>query len=170
MTTSQPLQYSRSDDVTGFGFVIEFAGKPQHSVSWPDGPALRYMEDELAEKGISFKPFKAVDEPLTMEELQSLWETTEPAPEDETVDDATDAIDDPTDVESAAEVAAGDPQPVESSHVFIPDTGATEAANIRAYLSANPESTNQEVIAALHEHGIEVASNQVNRARKQIEN
>lgn len=33
----------------GAGFLIEFAGREQHSVAWPDGAARRYKTDELAE-------------------------------------------------------------------------------------------------------------------------
>lgn len=55
--------YKRADGVQGVGFKIEYSGVVQHSVAWPDRPAERYKDDELARHHIvTFKGKSPVDE------------------------------------------------------------------------------------------------------------
>lgn len=174
-------KYQQSDRRTGVGFVIEWAGRKQHSIAWEAGPAERYKEDELAEHGIEVtplvecvhKPAEAVVEEIVGDALESQSgvkveevQEIETAPETEQpVSDWTgegqDAL---TDVEAAEEIAR---ESTGHEFIFLPE--GTEAANIRAYLTAYPEATNQEVIAALHKFGLEVSSSQVSTQRKKIE-
>lgn len=145
-----PLQY-RNGNVIGYGFVINFAGRLQHSVAWPNGPALRYMDDELREKHIEC----SLLEPAA---VSATTEASDDQPSGEGIDLGGAETTDPP-----AGQPDFDPQPT-----FIADPQATEARNIRDYLRTFPDASNQEVIAALHDQGVEVASNQVTRARKQL--
>jgi hypothetical protein len=43
-----PRKFRRHDGVVGYGFYIEWAGLRQASVSWPDIPAMRYTEFNMA--------------------------------------------------------------------------------------------------------------------------
>lgn len=130
----QAYQYDRPDGIAGVGHCIDFAGRLQHSVSWPDKIAERYMDDELVEKSIQVKRLQ------------------------DDQDDDEDAINDPA---ASAKVKV-------DSETFVHDPDATEAANIRGYLIANPEASNQDVIAALHELKTEVSSSQVTAQRKRL--
>lgn len=54
---NQLNKYTRPDGVTGFGFEIEHAGRPMHSIAWPDRVGERMKDDERQEKRIGCEPF-----------------------------------------------------------------------------------------------------------------
>lgn len=41
------LSYRRFDGIIGVGFLIQYGGVDQHSISWPDKPAERFTNDAL---------------------------------------------------------------------------------------------------------------------------
>lgn len=134
-------RYRSPMGAVGVGFLIEFAGRAQHSVAWPDGPARRYKNDELQELGIKCYEAEPAHESLEPNESQQT-EAVGPAADEGTVEDDT-------------------PQ-----FAFKPDD--TEANNIREYLRTFPEAENQQVIAALNKLGMQVSSSQVSAAKKQL--
>lgn len=134
--------YRRPDGVVGCGFVIEFAGKPQHSVSWPDRVSFRYTEEGLERAGIACS--SPCGEPVS--EPVAAIVAPEPAAESNPEPPASDAAEDVT-------------QEVDA---------ASEAGAIREYLAANPEATNKQVIAALAEQGVQIQSSQVTREKKKL--
>lgn len=147
--------YSRPDGVVGVGFEIQWAGKPQHSVSWPDRPSFRYTDQGLERAGIS------------VEYGEGLAPVTEPAeasePEAVATPEPTPVVTEPTPVvtETAEEATA-------EAEEATAETETSEAQSIRDYLAANPEAANKDVITALAEQGIQIQSSQVTRERKKL--
>lgn len=169
--------YTRADGRVGVGFMIEFSGRQQHSVAWSDGPAQRFMPDELKEHHIAVEPLPLsgsgrAAETFTESEASELCPAVnvnvDPFPpaggsaETENSETSSETESDG----SQAETDKAEESPSENPGYFNPD--ATEAANIRSYLHAHPDATNQEVIAAMHSHGVEISSSQVTTQRKRM--
>lgn len=57
---TQMMTYHRPDGAVGCGYKIEWAGIEQHSVSWPDGPAQRYRDEDLDDRKIKIKSVAVV--------------------------------------------------------------------------------------------------------------
>lgn len=132
---------------TGHGYLIDLFGIKQHSIAWEDGPATRHKDDELRELAIKCEHVKtsAPAETIrktTVAELEAEREVKQEANESKEI------------------------EPALPEFVFNPNE--PEAANIRNYLTSFPEADNREVIAALHDLGMEVSSGQVTYQRNRL--
>jgi hypothetical protein len=130
----------------GHGYVIEFAGRRQHSIAWSDGPATRHKDDELKDIGIVCKHVSSVAP------AESIKKTTV------------------AEIEVEAEVSQVESEVEAQNSEFVFDRSRSEAENIRNYLAAHPEAENREVIAALHDLGMDVSSGQVTYQRNRLGN
>lgn len=156
--------YRRIDGVIGVGFVIDFAGKAQHSIAWPDRPAERMMSDELETWGI-----KTGQVGLTQDGCPE--PCCEPEQERPAVNDSVEDVsqEEPAVAEASADaIADSESEQEQEQPAFVFDADGTEAGNIRSYLTAFPEATNQEVIRELNSHGMEVSSSQVSYQRNRL--
>ena len=144
-TKDTPYRYMTVHGLTGYGYLIEHAGKLMHSIAWPNKPGERMMEDELSEHGIRFEPLDTTNE--TEAKSNSEVETAESEKQSEA---------------SEEKKAAEDPAP------FTFSAADTEANNIRNYITSNPKASNQEVISGLNAFGMEVSAGQVAYNRKRL--
>jgi hypothetical protein len=151
--------YHRPDGVVGCGFYGEFGGLWQHSIAWPDQSATRMRFEDLEERQIEVRDCVACG---PCENLQC---QLEPVAVDATTAASTSALED-TDLPVNIEVDPFTPPGVENvaDSPFSPEV--SEAANIRAALTRDPDMSNRDVIAFLHSHGVEVSTSQVTRERR----
>lgn len=142
-----PNTYRRADGVEGVGFEIDFAGRRQHSVAWPDRPAERFTADELERKRVRCT---TADEPAKSHQTPPV-DVNEPTQEPESQAGEQTATEGP---------AASDTPPIAQ--------GLSEAEAIRRYLTAHPDADNDAVIRGVAEHGYEVQASQVSRQRNKL--
>lgn len=185
-------RYEAPNGRVGVGFKIEHAGRPQHSVAWPDGIAERYMDDELEERQIKVSTLcidcpqpaetmrrKSVDE-IWIDEESKMSDAALSASEflnsgklfdgKASVNIITPPVDQQNlDTSNQTNDNANQNSENESKGLkeFNFNPKETEAANIRECLLANPDASNQDVITALHDLGMEVSSSQVSAQRRQ---
>lgn len=156
--------YHRPDAVDGVGYVIDHAGRQQHSVSWPDRPAERFKTDELRDHGITVDAATATCLPRCSDDdaVPKPAVTNQDGKPAVTVDRKTI---EPAPTEPDAAVTTDE----EDSDGPDLDASESEAENIRRYLRAYPDAENGQVIDALDKAGIEIQSSQVNRQRKKLQ-
>ncbi len=160
MTKPHMNVYFRPDGVEGCGHVIEWGGLQQHSVSWPDGPAQRYRDEDLEDRQITFQNVHSVVFDA-MDDLSKIIPGVQ-------VEQVTTLADQPPAEASSPGGIAPIPEPGEPASIAPFDATATEAANIRIALQVDPEATNRQVIDRLHAVGISVSASQVSRERKAL--
>ena len=163
-------QYNRADGVIGLGFEITWSGKKMHSIAWPDVPAERMTEEEMARKNCVCEPLEVDDD-------------SEDAPNPEAIGTLKSQVAflEKQNAELAEEVARIKQEGAELSEQsnsnqesadkdvdVSADPPVSEAQSIRDYLTDNPDAENSEVIAALAKKEISVTSAQVSRQRKKL--
>lgn len=165
--------YHRPDAVDGVGYVIDHAGRQQHSVSWPDRPAQRFRADELQEHGITVDAATATCLPDCSDDdaVPQPAVTNQDGKPTVTDQDGQAAV-----TVDRKSIEPTPPKPETTGTTPSPDAegpdldaSESEAENIRRYLRAYPDAENGQVIDALDKAGIEIQSSQVNRQRKKLQ-
>lgn len=185
--TTKNLTYIRPDGAKGVGYFIPFAGKYVHSIAWPDQHAERYTVDRLDRMRIQVEGMETIGRDgreYLRSELGWRFLTDEEAAEAQATVAEQLGVD-PGEFFATGPELSGDELAVAAAEDESMETATEEASQevkgetddeepvneaqaIRDYLAEHPEAANKDVIAALAERGIEIASSQVTRQRKAI--
>lgn len=146
--------YNRGSQ-NGIGIQTLWAGILVHVIAWEDGTTDRLPVEDRSSEDLTVRfigPMKdLISEVNGSDSLESPKPPTPPSPTPDTT------ITPPS----------GDLANYPWNDWVVPDV-ETEAAKIRAFLTAFPTDDNAEVVKALKSKGVEVSSSQVTSARKAL--